>query len=167
VPFKSNFRAVAGAYSLLGDAFNPRSTPPGAARPIGEDLADLVAGVLHERTAVRRLGPAGAPLARLKPATIKRKLRKGYPPVVGTETGAMLAFAELRGEVAVTEAGISMQYGREEFLRARAEYFQEGRAGVQARRDFYALGADGERAVDGFVEDLGEAALRRFEGEGS
>lgn len=160
--FHSNFDEVRLALATLGQAFHMRRRVS-ASRRLGDEILDLVTAVVEERTRVQKLAPDGTPLPALKPATIRRKLRKGFPPELGVETGMMLDKGEIAGQSHVLDDEVVMRYGLGEDTRDKAEWFQEGRPGIQAERPFYELGDDGERAIDAYIDEVAEQARKDFE----
>lgn len=160
--FRSNFDDLKKSLDELGQAFAVDRMVSNSRR-MGDELIDIVARVIEDRTRNRHLEPDGTPMAQLKHSTIKRKLRKGFPPVLGVETGMMLDFSEIRGKTHVKEDSIEMEYGLGIDTEDKAEWFQEGRSGAQEKRPFYELGEEGEKAVDDYIDEVAEAAKQRFE----
>ena len=75
----------------------------------------------------------------------------------------MLTMPEMTGRVFVSADCMTMVYGLDPLMAQRAEYFTEGRPGVQEPRPFYDLGKDGEEAVMRFVDAVAEDAREDFD----
>jgi hypothetical protein len=163
MPFRSNYREVAAAVSAVPELFNPRRRT-GRGKRLGDEVADVVAMTIVERTRQQQLTPDRRVLARLKPATVRRKVRKGAPILIGVESGQMLDLEEVRGKVTIIRDAVAMEYGLGPEMEARAEFFQEGRPGVQESRPFYDLGRDGQRNVEAYVDEVAEDGRKAFEG---
>jgi hypothetical protein len=149
---QSNLFEIRQNLNELGQCMNLRRRPKGSSRRVGDELLDIVAVAIEQRTRQRQQDPSGRTLAKLRPATIARKLRLGYPLTIGVETGEMLDLEQIRGEQVITADSATMTYGLDAETRAKADRFQEGNA-RQAPREFYDVGREGERLVDAYVED--------------
>jgi hypothetical protein len=163
--FRSNFPEVRRALLELGAAFDLRRRAPGRKGRLGEELIDLVAAHIEDRTRTHQLGPDGRPLRPLAPSTLARKRSRGFPPTIGVETGEMLDVGEIRGKTHVDNETVVMQYGLGEPATSKAEWFQEGDSSRRRpAREFYDLGEDGEAKVMEFVDEVAEQARKDFEG---
>lgn len=161
--YSSNFPDVAKSLVTLSKTFGMRRPMQGK-KTLGEEIASLVATTIYERTAIQKRGPDDEPLAKLKVSTILRKMRRGYAPVLGIETGEMLAKAQMEGHVEVTDDTVSLEYGMTPEAEERAEWFQEGRGTIQEQRFFYDIGDDGKEKLGDYIDGVAEAARAEFEG---
>lgn len=117
------------------------------------DVQKVIAQVIVDRTINRREDASNAPLAPLKPATIARKLRLGFPETILVETGHMLAEEQLLGELAVDENhAIEIAYGKDEYAELKAEWAHIGGPN-RPERTFFAIGNDEQdhAAIDGTI----------------
>lgn len=162
MPARTNYNEVNRALGVLGRTFAMQRRPKGSKR-IGEEILELIAATIEERTRVQRVAPDGTPLAELKRSSLLRKLRKGFPPVLGVETGMMLDGGEIQGETEVESDSVSMEYGLGEHERDKAEWFQEGKD-HQVARPFYDLGDDGMERLMDYIDEVAEQAREEFEG---
>lgn len=149
----SNLPEIRRVLAELGQILNFRRRLAGSGRRIGEEILDVIAVAIEERTIRRQQDPSGRPLARLRPRTVARKVRLGYPLTIGVERHEMLNLDEIRGDQVVTDKVASMTYGHEPSQRAKAEWFQDPSNPNQADRPFYDVGKDGEKLVDSYIED--------------
>ena len=135
---------------------------------LGEDVADMVAEIVMDRTVNRQAQPDGSPLAPLRPATVERKRRLGYPDTILVETGRMLAQAQLQGDADLSDPHeMRVVYGLDDEARQKAEWAHEG-APNRARRPFYEIGTDPAdlAALDGVVAEGLDAQARERWGKG-
>lgn len=149
----SNLPEIRRSLAELGQILNLRRRPAGSGRRIGEEILDLVALVIEERTIGRQQDPMGRPLSPLRPRTLARKRRLGYPSTIGVEQHKMLDLNEIIGDQVVTDKVAAMTYGHTSDQRAKAEWFQDPSNPNQADRPFYDVGKDGEKLVDAYIED--------------
>lgn len=149
----SNLPEIRRNLNDLGQIMNLRRRPGGAQRRIGDEILDVVAVAIEVRTIKQQLDPSGAPLAPLKPRTIARKIRLGFPLKIGIETHRMLDLDEIRGDQIVTSSTASMTYGHEDEEKQKAEWFQDPSNPNQAPREFYDVGKDGEKLIDNYIND--------------
>lgn len=168
MPARTNYNEVNRALGVLGRTFAMQRRPKGSKR-IGEEILELIAATIYERTAIQKVAPDGHPLAALLESSLKRKLRKHFPPVLGIETGAMLDKGEIQGDTEIEKDSASMEYGLGEWERQKAEWFQEGgdegnKRPTQAERPFYDLGDDGMERLMDYIDEVAEQAREEFEG---
>lgn len=114
------------------------ATPQGV---LADTVRDAIVEVIMGRTALDQKQPDGGDLAPLKPATIARKRRRGYPDTILVETGKMLAQDELRGDLDVDDHDMTITYGKSGDTREKAEWAHEG-SGNRPPRPFFAIGDD-------------------------
>lgn len=149
----SNLPEIRRSLFELGQILNFRRRPSGGGPRVGEEILAMIATVIEERTIRRQQDPLGRPLAPLRPSTLTRKRRLGYPSTIGVEEHKMLAFNEIRGDQMVTDKVAAMTYGQGSDQRAKAEWFQDPSNPNQAAREFYDIGKDGEKLVDRYIAD--------------
>lgn len=156
----SNLPEIRRTIAELGQIMNFRRRQASSGRRVGEEILDVVALVIDDRTINKQQDPSGKPLARLKPRTLARKRRLGYPSTIGVEEHKMLDLDQISGERVVTDKVASMTYGRTADQRAKAEWFQDPSNPNQAPREFYDVGKDGEKLVDRYIDE--EVIQRRI-----
>jgi hypothetical protein len=152
---RDNFPEVKAALSAIGESWDFRKR--GLRKTFGQDAVEIVAKGIYERTFVDQLEPDGSPLAPLKPSTIEKKQRLGYPETIGVETGEMGKLTELEGEPVITRRAIRMTYGLDSDTQSKAEWFTEGDHPVQEPRPFYEL----DEVIEGELDQLFEGVLER------
>lgn len=157
-----NFPEVRHALKAIAQSWDFRGR--GRWKTLGEDALDVVSQGIYDRTFNAQATPDGGPLSPLRPSTLQKKHRLGYPETIGVESGSMGSHAELQGERQVERRTASMTYGTNEHTRQEAEWFQEGRAGVQAPRPFYDLDDRIEADLDQLFEEVLEANLKALGG---
>lgn len=155
--YSSNYSDFAKDLVGLSKTFNMRRHMHGD-RVMGDEITDIAAAIIYERTRIHKLDPDLNPLPALKTSSIKRKVRKGFSPVLGVETGEMLEKAQIRGTSHTTDDTVALEYGLNPEAEDKAERFQEGRPGVQPERFFYDLGRDGEKAVWDYIDSVATEA---------
>ena len=151
---ESNRAEIMAGLKALGEALTMNG--PGLNRSrVGQDVVECVADGIYLQTVLRQREPGGAPLAKLKAATLARKRRLGYPETIGVERHYMLAAEQLRGQYSVSPTRVEMTYGKGEEARKLAKWFQDprkGRSRQQAPRPFYEICREGEAALDSLVD---------------
>lgn len=125
---------------------------------LADDIRRTVASVIAERTVDRQQQPDGKDLAPLKPRTLERKRRLGFPDTILVETGEMLSSEELMGEVAeLSDHSLEMEYGLSDSTKVKAEWATVGNdeTPLRAPRPFYEIGENeaDRKAVDDTVRD--------------
>lgn len=135
----AGLKGFAGGFSLRGR---------GRTKSLGDDLADAIAQQIVDRTVLQQKDPSGRALAPLRPATLERKRRLGYPETIGVETKEMLSFAEVRGDVAVGADRMTMTYGDGDGAKVKGEWFQDPSNPAQAPRPFYGVDDRGNPDLD-------------------
>jgi hypothetical protein len=149
---QSNFSEISSLLDGLADTLRPSRKPAGSLRSIGAEILDITAVAIEARTVTGQMDPGGEPLKKLRPYTIARKIRLGYPLTIGIETHKMLDIAEIRGDQSVSDSEATMDYGLDDETRMKAEMFQEG-GPYQKPREFFDLGSDGEKLIDEYIEN--------------
>lgn len=150
----SNRAAVVAGCAALGRGLSLKNR--GRYRSLGDDAADLIAEGEFDRTALDQKEPGGSPLKPLSPRYLADKVRRGYPRTILVRTKAMLALAELRGEVSVTADEMVMTFGTSEETRQKAEWAHEGGRHRPAR-PFVGL----DERIEADLDRLAEEGLDR------
>lgn len=160
---KSNLMDIEHALHELGCVLDLTRVPRGRRRLADEAVAVVAAGIL-DRTKNKQVDANGKPLAPLKQRTLARKRKRGFPDTIGVQTGDMLAIKELEGLVAISPKQVTMIYGDNEEDRQKAEWFTEGKEGVQAPRPFYELSKEDEKNLDILFTEAADQGIRDMGG---
>lgn len=163
---RSNLQSVRAGLRRLLLLANPNG-PGLEGKTLAEDVQELVAWGLHKRYVEQSAEPSGAPLAELKPATVRRKRRRGYayPEKPLVATGLMTSAEQLAGEMSVTGHDIELVYGRVDLARREMGYATRGyAAGNRPPRPGYELDAALAESVGDLYERAMDERLRRYAG---
>jgi phage gpG-like protein len=144
----------------VAGALNFRNRTAGGSRRLGEELLDTTATVIKHRTRDQGLSPDGAPLAPLSRAYLAKKFREGHDGRILVRTGEMTDTQELLGETSVGSNAASMTGGLDEETRDKIEWAEEGSPN-RPKRPFYDLGQDGQRAIEGVLDEAIDRAVRQ------
>jgi hypothetical protein len=120
---------------------------------LADEVADLVADDVIDRSLGTAIDYHGAPWPELAPRTRARKPNDQ----IGVESGAMMDKRNVRGRVFVHGTEMTMTYGLDGWDIQKAEWFERGNSGpgrrVQPARPFY--------GVDERTDQLVQARMRR------
>jgi len=161
---KSNFKeAIAPTIRELTHALDANRSSRG--HRVGDEMANIVAVGIIQRTEHEQLGPDGGPLPRPSRRTLLRKARKGYSLKIGVETGEMLSFEEIKGQVTIDANTVVMTAGTDEETRDKVDWFTKGdpKRNRPARK-FYELDDRITGNLDDYAEEVIEAKIRDLGG---
>jgi hypothetical protein len=162
---RSNHEEVAAGIKAIAQSWDFRGR--GRFKTLGQDALDVVAQGIYDRTVLDQTDPDGVPLAPLKPRTLARKRRKGYPDTIGVETGHMLDYRQLQGRRAIERRTASVEYGQDAIAEQEAEWFQEGsKTKNRPPRPFMDLDDRIEGELDDLFEEVLDRNLRDLQGFG-
>lgn len=136
----SNLSEVIGrlARDVNGLSFRGR----GRTGTVAEDVQNVVAEIVIDRTVLRQQAPDGERLAPLADSTIERKRRLGYPDLILVETAEMLSLPQVTGALDLYgDHDMVISYGTDEWPQLKAEFAHEG-FDNRPKRPFYAIGSD-------------------------
>lgn len=158
---RSNLPEVLRGIRDVADCLNLRAV--GRYGLLGEDLMDLTAEGIFDRTVLGQQEPGGGPLAPLAESTLARKRKAGYPDTIGVATGHMLALDQLKGDRSVSADRATMAYGRDEEARLRMAYFSEGHGGRrrQPPRPVFEFDDRIDAELDALVDEVVIRAVER------
>jgi hypothetical protein len=140
---QSNRGEIEDLLDRLAGGFN-FETPGIDGRGLGEELLDVVAEGVIDRTLAEQAQPDGAPLAPNAPDYAKRPAKAGKP--IGVLSGEMLSQLEVNGERWIDPERAEMTYGQPgSGARRKAEWFTRGSA-ENPPGDIEHSGAEGQPA---------------------
>lgn len=155
-----NWPALSALFAAIPRALDlDRAGPSGA--PLGDELLDAAADAIYEQTVVAQQDPDSNPLAPLRPYTLDRKRRLGYPETILVETAKMTAVEQLRGERDVGPASAVAWYGVSDPEVQKAEWAHEGAPG-RAKRPFFGIPARALPLLGRAVDQAADAYLARL-----
>lgn len=129
-------------------------------RRLGDQIADVIAAGVRERTLAEQKEPDGNPLQANRGQYGKRKRRRGMKIGVGLygdeEGGEMLEFEQVRGQVAMSDDSLVMTAGLDAEVQQKVDWFITGNpANNQPPRPYYEL----DDAILADVDDLCDEAI--------
>lgn len=161
---KSNSAEVIAAIKGIASAWDLRA--PGLhGRSLGDEIFDIFAIDIRLRTADDQRQPDGQPLAKLAPATLREKRRKGFPATILVREGEMLDPVEIRGRRSIERRSASMTYGVTAEAEKKAEWASEGDpAHNRPARPFYEFDDEAEAASSRHFEAVLEERIKDLGG---
>lgn len=111
----------------------------GVQKALGAEMADVVVDGIADRSIAEQAAPSSDPWAPLSPRYLARKVRQGYPALIGVRTGNMLSRVELAGNVTVAPTSVIIEYGVTTEARDKLRWFTAGRPGIQPPRPLWGL----------------------------
>lgn len=168
----SNMAATSAAIHRLADAFDLSSDG------LGEDLLDVMAVGIIERSLGRQEAPSGRPWAPNAPRYAAGPRKRGKP--IGVLDGQMLSLPEVRGERVIEANRAAMSYGISEDARRKLGWFTKGKParysrdvkgrflkgsrveGTQPPRPLYGLDEQIRAAVDAAAAEYLETVVGRL-----
>jgi len=164
----SNLTSVAAALRELGQVFHLGRSGAGG-RPLGDEMADVIAAGVQARTLEQQQSPSGGTLAANRGGYGRRKRARGVPVgvgLVGNDVGGeMLEFEQVRGQVAIGPNDLVMTAGLDADAKEKVEWFSEGNpANNQPPRPFYELDAAIEGQIDDLLDQTADRRIRALGG---
>lgn len=156
---RSNLDSVAHWLRRMVEGFNFES-PGIEGKGLANELLNVVADEITERTGNRQLDIDGGPLKPNAPAYAASTKKRGRP--VGVLTGEMLSQREMHGTREILQYSARMSYGVTDFARKKAEWFTRG-SEENGPEDIEYSGAQNQppRPFYGMDDQIRDAVLAR------
>lgn len=166
----SNADEVAAWIQAVVDGFDFELDVQG--RSLGRDLAGVAAQAMIDRAVADGKDPDGVDYRPNEPKYRARKRRDYQVDQPNVRTGQMLSLTAMVGDTTITSDRVEMVYGTGEPPRTSLSGHitdadqavtdrQKGEWATDADRRFYELGAEGDDAVRGRIDEALEAYLER------
>jgi hypothetical protein len=152
---KSNLQSVKVGLTAVAGALDPTRKIPGGRR-LGDEIAEVMASGIRERTVTRQLDADGNRLAKLSRRTLIEKARRGQPETILVATGDMLSLPQIMGVPHVNSKSVTIFPGLDEEDRLKVQYAEDG---SDNRPERHFIGIDRETEAD--IDAVNEEALAK------